>query len=258
MSDVNFAEEEEILQEERDAVIQKYNGLVNSLQKEKETISRQIEKKEDVIPVTFLQQRIPKKGYCYFCDIKIAPGIPYQFSKEEQEILEVKIIEGAGFCSRDCLLNHCKEYKNREEIRQEGDKKIEERIESNKKLITQIYLVIGNLRNRINNLIKREKELKLDIDILPSEEKIGFFRRVAQNLGLVKKESSPSDKLAEIKRKRLRLGTEIKEKEQFLQQTLLILKVDEKHQKVRKASEKLFSKRNSIETKGKEEVDIDE
>ncbi|CAI2162230.1 17152_t:CDS:2 [Funneliformis geosporum] len=167
LNSVDFAEEEEILQEERDAVIQKYSGLVEDLRKEKEIITRQIENEDDTVAVAPpLQQKSPKKGYCYFCDTKITSSIPYQFSKEEQEVLEVKIVEGAGFCSQECLLSHCKEYKK--------------------------WQTIGNLRNRINNLIKKEKELELDIDALPAEKKAGFFRRIAQNLGLAKKESSPT------------------------------------------------------------------
>lgn len=120
-------------------------------------------------------------------------------------------------------------------------------------MVTQIHLAIGNLRNRINNLIKKEKELELDIDALPAEKKAGFFRRIAQNLGLAKKESSPSDKLAEVKRKRQKLEAEIRDKEKFLQQSLLILKISEQHQKVRKNLKSLSSKRNVIEKKGEEE-----
>jgi len=113
--------------------------------------------------------------------------------------LEIEIVEGAGFCSQDCLLGHCKEYKNRENIRQEEEKKNEEKIESGKRLVTQIQLAIVDLTNRINKLEKKERGLELDIDVLPSEEKVGFFRRIAQNLGLAKK-NSPHDRLAEVRR----------------------------------------------------------
>jgi hypothetical protein len=254
LNSVDFAEEEDILQEERNAVIRKYSGLMDDLRKEKEIITRQIENEDDTVAVAPpLQQKVPKKGYCYFCDTKITSGVPYQFSKEEQEVLEVKIVEGAGFCSQECLLSHCKEYKKWQSLHQKEEQKNEEKIQNKKKLVTQIHLAIGNLRDRINNLIKKEKELELDIDALPSEKKEGFFRRIAQSLGLAKKESSPSDKLAEIKRKRQKLEAEIKDKEKFLQQSLLVLKISEQHQKVRKNLKNLFSKRNAIAGKGKEE-----
>src|SRR2546423_794459 len=130
LNTVHFSEEEDPLYEERNIIAQKYTNLLDELQREKETIVRQIEK--DIIPITPLQQKNPKEGYCYFCDIRISSGIPFRLTKEEQKVLEVEIVEGAGFCSRDCLLGHCKEHKSREKIRQGEEKKNEEKIESGK------------------------------------------------------------------------------------------------------------------------------
>src|SRR5262249_26263020 len=120
LSSVHFAEEEEVLHEERKLIALEYKSLLSELQREKETIVRQIEK--DTILITPLQQKVPKEGYCYFCDIRISSGIPYRLTREEQGVLEIEIVEGAGFCSQDCLLNYCKEYKGREKTRQEQEK----------------------------------------------------------------------------------------------------------------------------------------
>ena len=50
LTNVRFSESEVILEEERAYLIQKYDGLISHLQKEKKTILRQMEKK--VIPFT--------------------------------------------------------------------------------------------------------------------------------------------------------------------------------------------------------------
>ena len=253
LNSVHFAEEEEVLHEEKNFLVRDYKSLLNELQKEKETIIRQVEK--DTVLITPLQQKIPREGYCYFCDIRISSGIPYQLTKEEQGVLEIEIVEGAGFCSQDCLLNHCKEYKNREKSRQEEEKKNEEKIESGKRLITQIQLAIGDLMDKVNRLEKKEKELELDIDILPVEESAGFFRRIAQNLGLAKK-ITPRAKLAEIKRKKARLKMGLEKKNEELQKSLVILSVDEQVKKERQNLKQklLHSKRNVHPKKGTENV----
>ena len=247
LNGIHFAEEEGVLNEERDLIKKEYNKLLHELQGEKETIVRQIEK--DIIPITPLQQKLPKEGYCYFCEIKISSGVPYRLTKEEQEVLEIEIVEGAGFCSQDCLLNHCREYKNRDKIRQEEEKENEEKIRSGKKLITQIQLVVSELIDKINKLEKKEEELELNIDTLSSEEKTGFFRRVMQGLGLVKK-NDPHTRLAEIKSKRIRLEKKLEKKSEELQKTLVILSVDEQVQRERQSSKKrLFEGKRSIRTK---------
>lgn len=247
LNSVHFAEEEEVLHEERNSVARKYGNLLNKLQRERETITRQIDK--DIISIIPLQKKAPKEGYCYFCDIKISSGIPYQLTREEQRVLEIEIVEGAGFCSQACLLEHCKEHKNREKLRQEEERRSEEKIESGKRLVTKVQLAIGDLISRINRLERREKELELEIDNFPSEERAGFFRRIAQSLGLVKK-IGLHDKLAEIKRKRVRLKIELDKKNEELQKTLVILSVDEQVQKERHNLQKKFlgDKRN-IHTK---------
>ncbi|CAG8476794.1 884_t:CDS:2 [Ambispora leptoticha] len=133
LNSVDFAEEETILEQERKVMIQKYSDLREDFRKEKEGVSRQLEK--STVSVTPLQQKVPKEGYCYFCDTKISLGVPYQFSKEEQKVLEVEIAEKAGFCSKECLLGHCKEYKKRENLYREEEKKVEQKIENDKKLV---------------------------------------------------------------------------------------------------------------------------
>jgi hypothetical protein len=253
LNGVYFAEEEEVLCEEKKLIVRDYKSLLSELQREKETIVRQVEK--DTVLITPLQQKVPKEDYCYFCDIRISSGIPYRLTKEEQGVLEIEIVEGAGFCSQDCLLGHCKEYKNREEALREEEKKSEEKIAGGKKLITQIQLAIADLLSKVNRLENKEKELELDIDILPAEERLGFFRRIARNLGLVKK-SSPHTKLAEIKRKKVRLKMELEKKNEELRKTLVILSVDEQVKKERQGFKKklLHNKRNVHFKKDSENV----
>src|SRR6185369_16485711 len=180
---VRFSGSEAILHEEKDNLIQKYHLLIKKLREEKETILRQVEKK--VMIVAPLRKKAVKSGYCYFCDIGIEADFPYKLKVEEQNTLGIEIAEGAAFCSQECLLNHCKEYKNREKLRQVEEKRNKEKIASDKKMITEIQEQRANLTERINRLEKRERELELspEGDQVERPENVGFFRRLGQKLG---------------------------------------------------------------------------
>lgn len=179
-----------------------YRYLLTLLREEKSTILRQI--KKELIPIVPLRQKTLKLGYCYFCDISISGGFPYKLKKEEQKVLNIEVIEGAEFCSQECLLSYCKEYKNREKLRQEEEKKSEAKIASDRKLVTEIQGKIGNLVKRINELEGKEKELELSVENIRGEENknIGFFRRLGQKIGLAKK-TTPHSLLEEAKKKKL-------------------------------------------------------
>jgi len=58
-------------------------------------------------------------------------------------------------------LNYCKEYKNREKLRQAEEKRNKEKIAQDKKMITEIQGQMANLTERINRLERRERELEL-------------------------------------------------------------------------------------------------
>ncbi|CAG8535232.1 1748_t:CDS:1, partial [Paraglomus occultum] len=151
---VRFSGSEVVLYEEKDNLIQKYHLLVKKLREEKETISRQMEKK--IMIVTPLRQKTVKSGYCYFCDTSYETDFPYKLKVEEQNTLGIVIPEGAAFCSQECLLNHCKEYKNREKLRQAEEKRNKEKIAQDKKMVTEIQGRMADLTERINRLERRE------------------------------------------------------------------------------------------------------
>src|SRR5947199_1875266 len=158
LDSTNFSEDELVLEEERKNLAQEYNILIDNLQKEKATISRQVEKA--VVVVTPLRKKTPKFGYCYFCDIDVTAGFAYKLKEEEQKVLGIETPRGAEFCSQECLLGYCKEYKNREKIRQEEEKKRREKIESDRNLVTKIREEMTKMMREINNLESREKELE--------------------------------------------------------------------------------------------------
>jgi len=117
-----------------------------------------------MIPIVPLRQKTLKMGYCYFCDISISGGFPYKLEKEEQKVLNIEVIEGAEFCSQECLLGYCKEYRKREKLRQEEEEKRKIKIESDRKLVTEIQGKIGNLVKRINELERKGRELELSAE----------------------------------------------------------------------------------------------
>lgn len=234
--------------------MQKYNVLINNLQKEKETILRQVEKA--IVVVTPLRKKVPRLGYCYFCDIDITAGFAYKLKEEEQKVLGVETPEGAEFCSQECLLGHCKEYKNREKMRQEEEKKHREKIESDKKLVTKIQEEMTEMTKRINNLESKERELELSTnsDLYQTKESPGFFRRLGQKIGFIKKDSTVSS-LEEIRKKKGELKTKLERTEEKLQKVLVILSIDKQiEQKRKKAGGELsYQKREKITTKNQEE-----
>lgn len=171
---VRFSSNEIVLHEEKDNLIQKYRVLIKKLGEEKETILRQAEKK--IIISTPLRQKIVKTGYCYFCDISIAEGFPYKLSREEQNTLGIEITKGATFCSQKCLLDYCKEYKNREKLRQEEEKRSKEKIDKDRQMVTEIQKQMSHLTERINRLERKERELELtpESDQIEKPENAGF------------------------------------------------------------------------------------
>ena len=181
LDNTRFSEGEIILNEEKENLVEKYNWLIEQLQKEKETIFRQIEK--DNLPFTPLRKKVPKAGYCYFCDVSISASFAYKLKKEEQVVLAIEVVEGAEFCSQECLLNYCKEYKKREKSRQDEEEKNKEKIANDRQLVTQIQARLGMLVKKINDLERKERELEITVQMTLPEEKKGFFYSLGQRLG---------------------------------------------------------------------------
>ncbi|CAG8583337.1 9068_t:CDS:1 [Cetraspora pellucida] len=234
---VRFSLNEVVLHEEKDNLIQEYHLLIKKLREEKETILRQKEKKKIII--TPLRQKAVKTGYCYFCDISIATDFPYKLKMEEQNTLGIEIVEGAAFCSQECLLNYCKEYKNREKMRQEEEKKNKEKIARDRQMITEIQGQIANLTSRINRLEQRERELELLPESYQVErpENTGFWRRLGQKLGLAKK-PSPLSRLERVRKLKGELSIQLEKTGEKLQKSLIILSLDEQKEQERKRLEK--------------------
>ena len=251
---VRFSKDEVVLYEEKDKLIQKYHSLIKRLGEEKATISRQVEKR--VMVVTPLRKKAVKSGYCYFCDISIEADFPYKLKAEEQNTLGIEIAEGAVFCSQECLLNHCKEYKNREKLRQAEEKKNKEKIAQDKKMITEIQGQMANLTERINRLERRERELELspEGDQVERPENAGFFRRLGQKLGLVKK-PNPLSKLERVRKLKGELNIQLEKKGEELQKSLILLSLDEQKEKERKRlEEKVLLEKRKIASKPKENI----
>jgi len=226
---------------------------VKKLREEKETISRQMEKK--IMIVTPLRQKTVKSGYCYFCDISYETDFPYKLKVEEQNTLGISIPEGAAFCSQECLLNYCKEYKNREKLRQEEEKRNKEKIAKDRRAITEIQGRIADLTERINRLERRERELELlpESDQIENPENVGFFRRLGQKLGLAKKPHSLS-KLERLRKIKGELNIQLEKTGEELQKSLVILSLDEQKEEERKRLEKkIILEKGRITTKNKEE-----
>ena len=250
---VRFSGSEVVLYEEKDNLIQKYHLLVKKLREEKETISRQMEKK--IMIVTPLRQKAVKSGYCYFCDISYETDFPYKLKVEEQNTLGIVIPEGAAFCSQECLLSHCKEYKNREKLRQAEEKRNKEKITQDKKMITEIQGRMASLTERINRLERRERELELlpEGNQIEKPEEAGFLRRLGQKLGLVRK-PHPLSKLERIRKLKEELNIELEKTGEELQKSLVILSLDEQKEEERKRLEKkIILEKGRIAKKEKEE-----
>jgi len=251
---VRFSGGEVVLHEEKDNLARKYRSLIKKLLEEKETILRQVEKKITII--TPLRQKVVKGGYCYFCDISIAADFPYKLKVEEQNTLGIEIAEGAAFCSQECLLGYCKEYKNREKLRQEEGKRSKEKIEKDKVMIGEIQGRIANLTERINRLERRERELELapENDQIEKPENRGFWHRFGQKLGLAKK-PNPLSRLERIRKIKGELNIQLEKAGEELQKSLIILSLDEQKEKERKNLEgKAFLERGKITDNEKEEL----
>lgn len=237
LENIRFSEGDFVLQEERDKLVQKYNSLLNLLRDEKSTILRQF--KREVMSITPLRQKTLKVGYCYFDDISLASGFPYKLEKEEQKVLDIEVPEGAEFCSQECLLGYCREYRKREKLRQEEEKRNKEKIVADRKLVSEIQTGIRDLTKKINELERKERDLMLASgDVWENEtKKVGFFQRLGQKFGWVK-DNSPRLVLERVKKSKIRLEKELDKKSEDLQKALVNMSVDEQVEKERQKLEK--------------------
>ena len=238
LENVRFSQEENILEDEKQNLIQIFNILLEDLNKEKTTILRQIENKKSFVAP--LRQKDFKKGYCYFCEIDIADSFSYRIEEKDKRILGVEVNEKARFCSQECLLSYCKEYKNREEIRQNEEKKIKNNIINNKRLVTEIQSKMTDLTTKLNQLERKEKELELNFneyDFLKKKEEVSFFKRLARSLGLVKKNDNISP-LEKVKIKKFQFKDQLKKNEEELKKALVLLSISKQVEEERKGTER--------------------
>jgi hypothetical protein len=248
LGEARFSESESFLREENIYLIQQYQGLMEKLKKVKGAISRQSGK--EVMVVTPLQQKNVKIGYCYFCDVSIADNFAYKLSKREQNTLGIELAEGTAFCSQKCLWSHREEYKKREELRQKEREKIENKVERDRKKVTEIQGQITDLTERINKLQKREWELELSPENSQVEkpENAGFFRRLGRKLGLVKK-PNPLSKIERIRKLKEELNVQLEKNEEKLKTALIVLSLDEQKEEERKRLErKALLEKNKFST----------
>ena len=103
-----FSVESDRLNEGKMKLIDRYQNLLEALNKKKSFIAEQRRKK--TIPIVPFHQEDPQTGYCYSCKVDINNKFSYQLEKELKEVLKIRIVEGAKFCSKDCLSKYCKKY----------------------------------------------------------------------------------------------------------------------------------------------------
>jgi len=254
LNSTRFSEDEFVLNEERENLIKEWKKLENSLLNEAETIQRQIDEKK-IVSLSPLQQKDLKLGYCYLCNVSIGGNFSYKLREEEQRIWGIEIAKGAEFCSRKCFLNYCKEYRRYEEIREEEKKKNRKRIENDQVLISKIQSKITNLIERIDKLEKKELELELTPPekIQEETEKVGFFRRLLQKLGLVKKTDAAS-LLETVKKNKSELESELESSQKELKDIWIKLTADKQEEQQHLETEKkLLQKKEKNILEGEEE-----
>jgi hypothetical protein len=104
------------------------------------------------------------------------------------------------------------------------------------------------LTKRINELERKERELELlpESNQVERPEKTGFFHRLGQKLGLVKK-STPS-KLERVRKLKQKLNIQLEKSEDDLKKSLITLSLDEQKEKERKRIEEklLIEKKNAV------------
>nr|CAG8528829.1 11833_t:CDS:2 [Entrophospora candida] len=255
LNNIRFSEDEFVLNEEKKNLIKEWGKLETSLLNEMETIRRQIDEKKVASLAPFRQKSL-KLGYCYLCNIGIGKNFSYKLKEEEQRILEIEVVKGAEFCSRKCFLEYCKEYKKHEKIRQEEKKKNRKKIEHDQLLISETQEEITSLIERIDKLEKKELALELVSPERVREEKakVGFFRRLFQKLGLVKKTDSAS-LLEMVREEKAKLEDKLEASRDKLKSVWISLAADKQAEQEHHENEKKLlqqKEENSIEEEDSE------
>jgi len=252
---IRFSGDEEILAEEKENLSQKYKDLIGRLQKERETILREIKKKST--PFMPPRKKNLNPGYCYFDDVDISSTFQYELKEEEKAVLGIEIPKEARFCSQECLLDYCKEYKDKEKFRQEEERKIKEKIENDRRRVTQIQERVGTLVKRINNLEKRKRELELLEKNSRGEENRspGFFGRILLRMGLIK-EKDPRILLQNTEKKITDLNNRMTEENEELQKALVSMSISEQNERKMLVYEnEKNTDKNKITEKKEEEIE---
>jgi hypothetical protein len=106
---IRFSAESDSLKEEKVKLINQYQNLIRILKEKESVIAEQMGKR--IVPVVPFRQEVSEAGRCYYCKIDITNSFSYQLEKEVQIVSNIRVVEGAKFCSQDCLSKYCEKYK---------------------------------------------------------------------------------------------------------------------------------------------------
>ncbi|KLL02520.1 MAG: hypothetical protein MRERC_1c126 [Mycoplasmataceae bacterium RC_NB112A] len=239
-----FSAESDILEVQKNDLIDKYQNLIRILKKQESTIAEQMRKR--IIPIIPFRQELPEENRCYYCKIDISGSFSYQLGKEVQIASNVRVVEGARFCSQECLYKYCEKYRKWNHDRQIKREKHQSKIACNKRILTQLQEEETNLQKRINDLERREQVTK---DLYDEEirekmltrgiKKPSRWQRFLQKLG-IKKTNSTLDNLQRIKKLKQECKLELVKKQDLIGQVLLKLEIDKKFEEEWDNQEKNF------------------
>ena len=156
--------------------------------------------------------------------------------------MQIKIAEGAKFCSRDCLSKYCEKYKEWKNAQQAKRKLHQTKIIQAKKLLTQLQEEKTRLQEKSNNLRKREQEAELlyrEEILAGGERKVSGWKKFMRKLGLAK-DNSPRTNLNHLRKVRQHCDLELEKIQSQIQQVLLNLTIDEQFDKEWEETEKNF------------------
>ena len=257
---VRFSESDSaIYGRERNKLVEKYTDLLKMVREEKTEVLRQI-RKEEVLLTVPVPESAPKENCCYRCGVNIEGSFPFELKKEDQMILNIKLAEGVKFCSGGCLESYRIEHENQKRFRQEIVEKIQKKVVESKEILTKAQNRVTKLRAKVNELEEKEWRIKLlqkEGIYNPQTEKVGFWKRLGQKLGLVKS-TSQSSELAVIKEQKIRLKMELEAANEELKKAILGLSVSKQKEQQYQLLEQEFHQGNKKITVNKVAEEMDE
>ncbi|MCE8162648.1 MAG: hypothetical protein I3273_02270 [Candidatus Moeniiplasma glomeromycotorum] len=249
---IRFSAESDSLKEEKSELVNQYNNLIKILREKESVIAEQMRKR--IIPVVPFRREALEVGRCYYCKIDITNSFSYQLEKEVQVISNIRIVEGAKFCSQDCLSKYCEKYKKWNRDQQIKREKHQAKINHNKKILTQLQEAETELQKKINDLEKQEqtaKSLYEEEMLNGGTKKTSGWQSFLQKLG-IRKANNPLSNLRRIKKLKQDYELELEKKQALISQVLLKLSIDKQFEKEWEAQEKGFL---HLERKEKKEAE---